>query len=81
MGKGKVLFHFLDDNFVHLQFVRSEYIPAGIDKATIKCKMDNDGRRLCISAQSESAGEPRNIPIIFEQSEQQKKEIKFEIHH
>jgi nucleoside diphosphate kinase len=63
------------------QFVRPVSIPAGIDKATIKSDMENDGRHLCIWALSESATELREIPINFKQCKQPKKEIKFEIHH
>jgi hypothetical protein len=78
----KILSHFLDDVFEHCQFVRSVLIPAGINKATLKCDMHNDGRHLCISAQSEAA-EARKIPINVQQTEQQKTQIKvkFEIDH
>jgi hypothetical protein len=79
MGNSYFTWHFLDSG--HHQFVHSVPIPAGIDKATIKGDMENDGRHLCIWAHSESATELREIPINFKQCQQPKKEIKFEIHH
>jgi hypothetical protein len=80
---GKFIFHFLDSD--HRQFMHSVPLPAGVDKATIKCDMEN-GRRLCIWAQSKSAAaEPREIPINVKQTVKKEAQIKvevhFEIHH
>jgi hypothetical protein len=80
-NKYRKILYFLDNNFVHHQFVRFVSIPATIDKSTVKCDMKNYGH-LCISAPSESA-ESRKIPINFNQTEQKKAQIKIEveIHH
>jgi hypothetical protein len=63
--------------------VRPVSIPAGIDKSTIKCEMENEGRHLCIWAQKESAVEPCEIPIDVKHTVKKEAQIKveFEIQH
>jgi hypothetical protein len=68
----KIISHILDDHFVHHKFGRSVNIPAGINKATFQWEMDNDGH-VCITAQSESAAEPRRISIKIKEGDQPKK--------
>jgi HSP20 family molecular chaperone IbpA len=72
----------LQGNKIVIRGERSVPIPAGIDKSTVKCEMENGGH-LCINAQSESDANTREIPINFKQTEKKKTQIKaeLEIHH